>query len=301
MPRSPADNSNIARRITFTLNNPVTAPGTDLTTIPYVRYAIYQLEKGEEGTRHFQGYLEMTQAVRWSHFRGTSLQGAHFERAKGDQHSNIVYCSKEEGKIEGPWEFGEKENGGQGSRNDIGLIAKDVLADIPLAEIAKRSPEGWIKWHKGIRDLRETACPIAPRDPRIATEAIFIYGPPGVGKTKKAHEIAGPEAHWQDNGKWWDGYEFNEWVVLDDFAGSSMAYKDFKRIVDRYPCRVEYKGGTKQMVTTKFVITSCRRPIEWWNMDKVGVDTNEIYRRISKCYSWDANLGDFAEISINDI
>jgi len=54
-------NTQRARFWCFTLNNPDGNLDVDLA-IPAVRYAVWQLEVGEEGTEHFQGYLELEKA-----------------------------------------------------------------------------------------------------------------------------------------------------------------------------------------------------------------------------------------------
>ena len=50
-----------------------------------------------------------------------------------------------------------------------------------------------------------------------------IWGAPGIGKTSKARDLAGPEAFWLSRPAgqtaWWDGYVGQEVVVIDEFYG----------------------------------------------------------------------------------
>jgi hypothetical protein len=95
-----------ARKWCFTINNPSAAddPGEALRELgDRVRYAVWQKERGENGTPHFQGFVLFKG-------RGRRLQGmkdlfprAHLEIAKGRCAENRKYCTKEEGRIEGPW------------------------------------------------------------------------------------------------------------------------------------------------------------------------------------------------------
>jgi hypothetical protein len=103
MPSSPQ-----SRKWIFTINNPTEAddPGAVLQPLgDTVRYAVWQLERGENGTPHYQGF------VLWKG-RGRRLQGmkelfprAHLEVARGRCQENRDYCTKEEGRLEGPTWF----------------------------------------------------------------------------------------------------------------------------------------------------------------------------------------------------
>jgi hypothetical protein len=238
----------------------------------------------------------MEKPVRFSWFKGTAFEGGHFEARKGTRDQARDYCLKEVTHIEGPWEFGQWTSGGQGKRNDIQFVVDRIKEKVCLDDVASEFPIEWVKYHKGFVDLQARVAPERKRDPNIDPTVIFIHGKSGCGKSRKALEIAGAEAHYQDNGKWWDGYRGQEWVIFDDFAGSTMAYKDFKRIVDRYAYRVETKGGTRELVTTKFIITSTKMPDEWWNNERVNVDLVEINRRITKRLYWRENENKFEEI-----
>jgi len=289
-----------ARHWCITINNPCWLE-PDWSTIAHLRYAVGQIEEGAEGTRHFQAYVELTTPVRFSAFKKTCLTDGHYEKRKGSRDQARDYCMKADTRKEGPWEFGRWELE-QGRRTDIEGVTSMIEAGASYNEIALSAPVVFIKYHRGIKELLNERNR-KYRDSSTEPEVIFIYGKSGCGKSRKAEEIAGksPIAHWQDNGKWWDGYQDQEWVVLDDFAGSSMAYKDWKRLVDRYGFSVETKGGVVQMSTHRFVITSTRRPDEWWDLEKCKIDRAEIYRRITKVLSWQEGLGMFVEINKNSI
>ena len=53
----------------------------------------------------------------------------------------------------------------------------------------------------------------------------------------------------------------------------------FLRICDRYPLRVEYKGGMTQFVSKTLIITSNREPRDWY---KCECDVSALYRRINQ-------------------
>lgn len=64
----------------------------------------------------------------------------------------------------------------------------------------------------------------------------------------------------KDNTKWWDGYDKQEFVILDDFRGSQMQFNELLRLLDRYQHRVEFKGGSRQFDSPNIIITSINHP-----------------------------------------
>jgi len=113
----------MARRYAFTLNNPVEQ--LDFSVAPKVRYAIWQLEKGENGTPHYQGYMVMESAVKLGGMK-LIVPGAHFEPCKGTHEQNKAYCTKVEGRQEGPWTHGVEPE--QGKRTDLVEIKEKLDA-----------------------------------------------------------------------------------------------------------------------------------------------------------------------------
>ena len=86
----------------FTLNNPT----EDEVLLPQswdpetYKYLVYQLEQGENGTPHLQGYISFNNQKRFSEFRKYFVdERAHVAVAKGTAKQNRKYCTKEEGRI----------------------------------------------------------------------------------------------------------------------------------------------------------------------------------------------------------
>jgi len=67
-------------------------------------YAVWQLEEGELGTRHFQMYVELNQKKRFAQLRQL-LPGLHLEKRRGSRVDARNYCMKEDSRVAGPWEF----------------------------------------------------------------------------------------------------------------------------------------------------------------------------------------------------
>lgn len=92
-------------------------------------YCIFQLERGVSGTDHLQGYCQFNSRKSLRQVKAIDqLPGAHWEVAKGTAKQNKAYCTKEDTRIDGPWEYGTMTNSGK--RTDI----EDFVAAMPMTE-----------------------------------------------------------------------------------------------------------------------------------------------------------------------
>lgn len=216
------------------------------------------------GKFHLQGYLELDSPVRF-----TTLQrrwpGVHLESRKGSQQQAIDYCKKD-----GKWmEYGDPKQ--QGKRKDIDDLIEAVNEGIPMSEIAKSAPGTFIKIHKGLGAYR-----FAIQGDR--TEKPFVewrWGPTGTGKTRGAFEKHADSIFIKDGTPWWDGYENQRAVLIDDFDGK-WPYRDLLRLLDRYPYQGQIKGGYVKMNSPFIYITCEHPPSHFWS----GNELAQVARRL---------------------
>lgn len=133
----------------FTLNNPTS---DELPLHPKERYVIYQRERGENGTPHLQGYIELTTNSKLGGMKKW-LPGAHFELRRGTRDQARAYCRKEETAEAGPWERGDFDQGGQGKRNDL-ADAVNALKEGGMRQVAEEHPTAFVKFSRGLRELQ---------------------------------------------------------------------------------------------------------------------------------------------------
>lgn len=140
------------RAYCFTVNNPTDEERLSLTTPPeWVRYLIYQLEEGDLGTPHFQGYVEFNKPKRYAGVKKwPALARAHLERRRGTRDQARDYCKKEEGRLEEPIEFGEWQTGGQGSRSEIVDACKLLKETGSMKRVAEEFANVVVKYSKGL-------------------------------------------------------------------------------------------------------------------------------------------------------
>jgi len=140
-----------ARDWCFTLNNPDFA--INEVDIPVsVKYLVWQLEIGEEGTPHYQGFIQFYSAQRLSALKKL-FPTAHFEKRRGTAEQARDYAMKEESRVEGPWEIGEFV-GGQGKRTDL-VDAAELVKQKGARAVAHEMPAVYLKFHRGLHALEQ--------------------------------------------------------------------------------------------------------------------------------------------------
>jgi len=90
------------------------------------------------------------------------------------------------------------------------------------------------------------------------------WGATGTGKSRRAWDESGLDAYSKDpRSKFWDGYQNERNVVIDEFRGG-IDISHMLRWLDRYPVRVEIKGSSKPLEATTIWITSNISPKDWY-------------------------------------
>ena len=119
----------------FTLNNPE-AP---LPVHDAEKYVVWQKEKGENGTEHFQGYVEFSKALTLGQMKAW-LPRAHFEPRRGSREQARDYAMKEDTRVDGPWERGEFKQS-RGQRSDITEALDFIKGGGSKREVFEQFPE----------------------------------------------------------------------------------------------------------------------------------------------------------------
>lgn len=95
-----------ARAWCYTINNPDKNIYKILCdTFSCSEKYVFQLEAGDNKTKHIQGYVKYKSATRFSTMK-KRLPGAHLEAAKGSPKQNYEYCTKEETRLQEPMSKG---------------------------------------------------------------------------------------------------------------------------------------------------------------------------------------------------
>lgn len=117
--------------------------------------------------------------------------------------------------------------------------------------------------------------------PRSFKSKVFVFwGATGTGKTRLVHETF-PDCwtSFDEQGRWFDGYAGHANVLFDDFDGCSIPIASMLKILDRYRCTLQVKGGTVNWRPRRIFITSNVDP-EAWYVNALDAHRDALKRRL---------------------
>jgi len=260
----------------FTWNNP-DYEAEQPNVWPDVSWGVWQHEVGESGTPHYQGYVVFTQKKRITWLHNNLPEGIHWKTRIASHAEALAYHTKEDTRTDGPW-FVNPENEPkpqQGKRSDLAEVAEYVKTHT-LKEVADNFPGTFIRNHRGIERYRNlvkfTERPVGDEH---KTKLVIYWGVHGSGKSHLAKSLypnhyALMRPRTKDGGCWWDGYEQQDYVFIDEFFGW-MPPDLLCRLVDDGKAQVETKFGTIPFNSKVIVMTSNKDPWHWWSTEYHGM------------------------------
>ena len=243
------------------------------TEIPGCRFLVFQKEQGEEGTVHYQGYVEYSRNHRFSRFQsglpeGETIWCRNRREYDNSQERCIAYCSKEDTRLEGPWRWGEPKEVHGGGKKDLITFVERVKGGAAKRHLLEEYPSILSRYRNFYSDVRGMFMPKLRDEPPMVELSI---GSTGIGKTR------GIMAEYADSGDffvtplggsgfWMDGYDGQSVVLLDDFAGgkSKIGLTELLRLLDRYPVQVPIKGAYVWWYPERIYVTTNLHPRLWY-------------------------------------
>lgn len=265
---SKAKSNSRARSYCFTLPNYTQEEYDNLKKLKH-NYIVLGKEKcPTTGTLHIQGYVQFKNAKSFKSVK-KSIPRAHIEVAHGSAIENKKYCEKDGDS----WEDGEVPQ--PGKRNDL-LVCLETAEQHGLKRACQDHPLTMIRYHKGITFVRANRK--EPRDWEMIV--ICLIGISGSGKTTLAHELNHDSVYYKPDGEWWDNYDGQHTVILDDFYGG-IKFSMLLKLLDSKPLLVPYKGGFHQFTSKVIIFTSNQPPEKWYTFDTYEQKLPSLTRRIS--------------------
>lgn len=247
-----------------------------------IRGLLFQEEVGEQGTRHLQIYVCFKQPVRQAGVKRLfDCDYLHVEVCR-DRAACITYCSKEETRTDGPWSFGQVQTR-QGQRSDLEALQEAVKEGHSELRLFDDYFGPMLRYHRAIRVYRNLRMPATRDQPMVRC----FWGPTGTGKTHRAfseaQEFGEPYVATPVEGQLWvgEGYDGIQPLIIDEFNGQ-WPVNFMKRLLDKWPMEIPFKGGLIQVRTSQIWLTSNEDPTTWWWQSR-GItmnDRNAIARRI---------------------
>lgn len=276
----------------FTLNN-YTEEEVEKVKAYKSTYTIFGKEIGESGTPHLQGYWEFHSKKKFSVLK-KAFPRMHLQYRLGTSEEASKYCGKgfqsheewKQFKWEGPtwgigadiWESGEISKSEQGRRSDLELVAEKIREGIDIKDIAAEHGSAFIRYHKGMMSYKELQ--VKKRDRNQPMIVFWIWGPSGAGKTWSIYEKHSTETIYKKDLKgWWDGYEQQDVIILDDFDPQMMDFRDFLRFSDKYEFTGAVKGNSVK-INSKYCYITSEFPPEYF----YGKSENELLQVVRRIY-----------------
>lgn len=240
---------------------------------PMCKYCIYSLEltfdeKADTENFHFQGYLELNGMHSMTALHQMpGLESAHFEVRRGSQQEAIMYCSKtyDESHLEGPWEWGVPAR--QGQRSDLLEIQIKIHNNMSLRQLSEEHFASFMRHGKSFKEYKRQRT--APRN--FKSKCFLFVGPPGEGKSTLAKLIGArlgtvykvPQK--KGSGLYFDDYDGQDVLFLDEMNGNKMSPEDFNSLVDEHEHVLTVHGGAGHQMVSKYIfIVSNYAPQFWW-------------------------------------
>jgi len=249
----------------------------------------YGLEIGEGGTPHIQGAMIIANKISASALI-KKLKGFHVEIKfkKSSCKQLFAYCLKgtDDSKPVKEWTYdntGPNYNGdhygdfptNQGERSDI----DDMKECNTMKEAFETGHnlqciqyfEKYLKYYEDGRKLKPVS--------------YWYFGSTGCSKSWLAKKMAkswGNIYHKTDKSKWWDGYDGEQIIIIDDYNPNTwdINFNDLLHLCGEGEVRVETKGGSRQFKGLRIWITSPRCVADTFMNKDIGGNIDQLEDRV---------------------
>lgn len=202
----------------------------------------------------------------------------------------LEYLTKEDKE---PLKFGCDIVNDKKTRNKI---CKKIIEGKKIYEIINEYPQELYNYDRLRKNINLYNIDKNKINKIIERKCFWIFGPSGIGKSYLIRNIFN-NIYEKSNNIWWDGYNSEDIVLIDDFDTTCIKLSYYLKIWgDNYRFNGEIKGGIIQPNYTKLIITSnysidyLFSGINYGDVELVKA----IKRRFEEIYFYDRN-------QINDI
>ena len=173
----------------------------------------------------------------------------------------------------------------QGKRSDLEEIKTLIDGGASIEEVADQHFSKWVVYRRSFNAY--AALKQAKRN--FVTTVTVLWGATGTGKTRFCHDQVKDIPFWSPGDfKWFDGYQGQEIVIIDDYRGE-YPIQMFLKLFDRYPMQVPVKGGFVNWRPRKVYITSNMDPDHWYPMSDT-MSVAAFKRRLHEIHHVTSNL-----------
>ena len=223
-------------------------------------YAIFQREVGEQGTVHFQFFVNYKNPQYFKKLKTDLLPyGCHFKPMRTTKTFCKNYCSKEETRVSGPYEIGEFIE--ERARTDQARAVTMVASGVSMQEISETFQTTYVQNRNKIKDYKRDLLEWKYSSVARNVEVIYIYGPPRTGKTTYVYsQVEGDPSKIfviDTYDKFmFTGYVEQKAVLFDEFTGQVNPITYMNKLLEPWPRLLNIKGGNTPACFDKVYIVS---------------------------------------------
>lgn len=214
------------------------------------------VEKHKDGSPHAHVAMVLSERIRFvprffdiTDFSGQVFSG-HYEIIKSRWQYAFMYCMKDNDFITNSSVSFSKVK----AKNYMNFNSKILNCD--LHELVKSGEISIAQFNSYSKAKITFLSTDSDRDKMIKRRCYWIYGDPGIGKSYLVRK-AFSDLYVKSIGKWWDGYEMQKVVLMEDFDRNTCTLQELKLWADQYAdINCEIKGGMCVPVYNVLIITS---------------------------------------------
>jgi hypothetical protein len=270
-----------------------------------IKSGVGQVERGQNGTVHWQGYYQFNKKQKFRTFQNKLAKicdmSWNLQEAMASTEKNVEYSTKGTGEFtyaSGAVKYSEQLSQPvwinekdlvlkKGKRSDLAAVNKAIDEGMSMEDIAREFPNAYVRYTKGLGSrvfLRDSK---AARSRAVNKQCFLLYGPTGTGKTHDVLTFTFPEKFGftkEDvfivdggNGKklWFDGYTNQRVLLIDELEPQQIPRTTLLRILDDVSYRGEIKNGFTDTHFDFIFITSNYSPDELFLKKHTKIERDE--------------------------
>nr|QJI53464.1 MAG: replication-associated protein [Cressdnaviricota sp.]QJI53727.1 MAG: replication-associated protein [Cressdnaviricota sp.]QKN88860.1 MAG: replication-associated protein [Cressdnaviricota sp.]QKN88863.1 MAG: replication-associated protein [Cressdnaviricota sp.] len=269
------------KRWCFTINNPETErPTWNPDTMEYL---IWELEVGEQGTPHIQGFVHFKKdRVTLAGIKKIISARGNYRLADGSDIQNQKYCSKARTETMTDWEeHGKPSEKGQGHRTDLDKATAMIAEGATLREVATMHMSTFVRYSAGLAMLRNHVSD--PDRSKRNVRSVVLWGNTATGKTHRVR-MQYPMVYLVRPGRGpFDTYDNELTIMFDEFKPEDWPITEMNMYLDVWPCSLNCRYFNKVAAWTRIFICSNIDPADWWPNEPIRV-RDAFFRRINVIY-----------------
>ncbi len=191
-------------------------------------------------------------------------------------------------RLDGPWYFGNDAGipEGQGQRSDLVAVKRALDEGKPMKFIADNFFGDYLRYSKGMYSYKRLCT--EPRDHEM--EIIVCVGATGTGKSRWVHHTFGKSLytvpHAKGSGCYWDDYDGEETVLIDEMYGNRFTHSFLLDLLDRYDFTVPVHSSSARFNSRRIIMCSNAHPILWYpkvyDASPLGFFRGPLFRRMTQ-------------------